>query len=49
MNQLDKRSDAMSLVPNSSKVPLAINGTHAIADTASGAGLSASHQKLILT
>jgi hypothetical protein len=48
MNKLDKRIDAMPSVLNNRRVALAINGTHAIAHAASGAGWHASHCQLIL-
>ena len=47
MNQLDKRIEMGSSMPNNSGVALASNGTHAVAAAASGAGLHASHGTLI--
>jgi len=47
MDRLDKRIGAMTAGPNNSKAALAIQGIDAVADTATQAGLHASHCKLI--
>ena len=48
MNQPDKRIDLAEAVPNNLTVVLAITGSNAVTDAASGAGLDASHRQLIL-
>jgi hypothetical protein len=49
MNQLGKRIGSVHLVPNNTRVALAMNGTHVVADAPSGAGSHASPRNLILT
>ncbi len=48
MNRPDKRIDATHSSPIRRGLPLSVNEKDAIADVASHAGSSASHQKLIL-